>query len=296
MHTPLLKTLPALALAALAALPLAAARLVPGDQGLAVSRAGQSLRARIAAAHRIVGEDMWYGYRRTKFDFNGRVGWVVEPSVAPLPGTPWTWTMQWAEAFVDRTGVLDLLKKGYHHVTLELFDTRMDDAGVAAAAAFQAFLVKDLHFAPQANLIGMSWGGFFSVRYANAYPDSVRRIYLDAPLLNFEGFANPDYGRVGPWADMRPADGNWTDDPRMPVNMAGTLARAGIPILLLYGGQDQVVPPALNCELFASRFRAAGGDIRVTRRGLFGHHPHGVDPDKTDLVADFFFREKLQQH
>ena len=56
------------------------------------------------------------------------------------------------------------------------------------------------------------------------------------------------------------------------------------------------MPPALNCELFANRFRAAGGDIRVTRRGLFGHHPHGVDPDKTDLVADFFFREKLQQH
>lgn len=290
MHTPLLKTLPAFALAALAALPLAAARLVPGDQGLAVLRAGQSLRARIAAAHRIVGEDMWYGYRRTKFDFNGRVGWVVEPSVAPLPGTPWTWTMQWAEAFVDRTGVPDLLKKGYHHVTLELFDTRMDDAGVAAAAAFQAFLVKDLHFAPQANLIGMSWGGFFSTRYAAAYPQNVRRIYYDAPLLNFQSFARANANGLGPWKATAPKDGAWAQDPRMPVNLAERIAKAGIPVLILYGGQDQTVLPAENCEPFAARLRAAGGKVEVEKRALFGHHPHGLDPDKTARIVDFFSR------
>ena len=290
MHTPLLKTLPALALAALAALPLAAARLVPGDQGLAVLRAGQSLRARIAAAHRIVGEDMWYGYRRTKFDFNGRVGWVVEPSVAPLPGTPWTWTMQWAEAFVDRTGVPDLLKKGYHHVTLELFDTRMDDAGVAAAAAFQAFLVKDLHFAPQANLIGMSWGGFFSTRYAAAYPQSVRRIYYDAPLLNFQSFARANANGLRPWKATAPKGGARAPDPRMPVHLAERIAKAGIPVLILYGGQDQTVLPAENCEPFAARLRAAGGKVEVEKRALFGHHPHGLDPDKTARIVDFFSR------
>lgn len=253
-------------------------------------RAGQSLRARIAAAHRIVGEDMWYGYRRTKFDFNGRVGWVVEPSVAPLPGTPWTWTMQWAEAFVDRTGVPDLLKKGYHHVTLELFDTRMDDAGVAAAAAFQAFLVKDLRFAPQANLIGMSWGGFFSTRYAAAHPQNVRRIYYDAPLLNFQSFARANANGLGPWKATAPKDGAWAQDPRMPVNLAERIAKAGIPVLILYGGQDQTVLPAENCEPFAARLRAAGGKVEVEKRALFGHHPHGVDPDKTARIVDFFSR------
>ena len=254
------------------------------------------LYEKVAATRTNVVRDTWHGFSRVRFDFMGHAAWIVEPKVGPALGVPWTWTMQWADAFVDRQGCLDLLKRGWRHVTIDVFAERMNDEGLKICRAFQKYLVEELGFAPQANLIGMSWGGFFSVRYANAYPDSVRRIYLDAPLLNFEGFANPDYGRVGPWADMRPADGNWTDDPRMPVNMAGTLARAGIPILLLYGGQDQVVPPALNCELFANRFRAAGGDIRVTRRGLFGHHPHGVDPDKTDLVADFFFREKLQQH
>lgn len=244
------------------------------------------LRAKIAAKHKIVGEDVWYGHRRTKFDFGGRVAWVVEPSVKPLPGTPWTWTMQWAEAFVDRTGVPDLLKRGFHHATIDLFATRMDDIGVAAAAEFQKFLVEDLGFAPKANLIGMSWGGFFSTRYAAAHPQNVAKIYYDAPLMNFGGFGKGSKGNIGPWADLGVTD--WNSDPRMPVNLAEPIAKAGIPALLLYGGQDATVNPALNCELFVPRFKAAGGKIDVVRRYAFGHHPHGVDPDKTGTIVNFF--------
>ncbi len=290
MYASVLKTLPALAFAGLAALPPVAASAGLGGQDGAAEGAALPLRAKIARAHRIVGEDTWYGHRRTKFDFNGRVAWVVEPSVPPLSGRPWTWTMQWAEAFVDRTGVPDLLKRGYHHVTLDLFDTRMDDAGVAAAAAFQAFLVRDLGFAPQANLVGMSWGGFFSTRYAAAYPENVRRIYYDAPLLNFQSFARANPNGLGPWKASAPADGAWAQDPRMPVNLADRIAKAGIPVLILYGGQDHTVLPAENCELFAARLKAAGGKVEVERRALFGHHPHGVDPDKTARIVDFFSR------
>ena len=251
-------------------------------------RRGESLRAKIARAHKITGEDVWYGYRRTKFDFDGHEAWIVEPSTFPAKGMPWTWTIQWAEAFVDRTGVLDLLKRGFHHVTIDLFDTRMDEEGLKTAAAYQAFLVKELGFAPKANLVGMSWGGFFSTRYAAAHPENVRKIYLDAPLLNFDGFGNPDYGRIGVWANRRPADGVWTSDPEMPVNKAAQIAAAKIPILLVYGGSDTVVPPAPNCRLFAERFKAAGGELQEIPRDFFGHHPHGLDPDKTKPIVDFF--------
>ena len=114
------------------------------NEQMDAEREGKSLRAKIAKTCKITGEDMWYGYRRTKFEFKGRKAWVVEPSCTPKKGVPWTWTMQWAEAFVDRTGVPDLLAKGYHHVTLDVFDTRMDENGLKACAEFQDFLVKEL--------------------------------------------------------------------------------------------------------------------------------------------------------
>ena len=261
------------------------ARCTPRVSGLA---------EKIAATQKVVTNDTWHGFARTVFEFEGHRAWVVEPKAGPALGAPWTWTMQWADAYVDRQGCLDLLKQGWRHVTIDTFAHRMDEEGLRVSRDFQRFLVEKLGFAPQANLIGMSWGGFFSCRYANAHPDCVRRIYLDAPLLNFGGsFAKggtptANAARIGPWAERTPADGNWTDDPQMPVNMAPAIAAAKIPVLLLYGAQDQTVPPEFNCELFASRFKKAGGDIRVVKRNLYGHHPHGEDPDKTGTITDFF--------
>ena len=128
---------------------------------------GESLRAKIVKSYKILGRDMWHGYRRTHFDFNGRKAWVVEPSIAPLVGSrvprdrdgmQWVWNMLWPDCNVERMRVTDLLKCGFHYAYIDLFETRMDDAGVAAASAFQSFLVKELGFAPKANLIGTSWG------------------------------------------------------------------------------------------------------------------------------------------
>ena len=250
------------------------------------------LRETIARTHTVLSEDEWFGFHRVKFDFQGFTAWVVEPRKAgrELKGArPWTWTMQWAEAYVDRTGVPDLLKEGYHHVTIEAYSTKADESGLKLFADFQEFLVGELGFDAQANLVGMSWGGFFSVRYADAYPQNVRRIYLDAPLLTFKDWGRPDPDRIGPWAtDPSAAGSGWEKDPRMPVNMSESIAKAGIPILLLYGGQDQTVDPKLNCELFIERFKAAGGKCTIVKRSLFGHHPHGLDPDKTKTITDFF--------
>lgn len=237
--------------------------------------------------------DAWCGGERTVFEFEGREAWVVEPpaDVRIAPGNPWTWTMQWKEAFPEGTGIPELLKRGFRHVALESFDLRMDESGLRLSARYQKFLVEKLGLAPKARLIGMSWGGFYSTRYAAAYPQQVERIYLDAPLLNFDGFApdpaktpTVDASKIGPWASYRPKDG-WADDPEMPVNKTAAIAQAGIPILLLYGTEDVIVQPNRNGLLFAKRFQEAGGRIKVVARKQ-GHHPHGV-PAGDSTVVDF---------
>ena len=271
--------------------------MTAGKQG-ATDEVHEGVAKKIAATKKVLRSDTWYGYNRTVFDFDGHEAWVVSPKCEPAVGLPWTWTMQWAEAYVDRTGVLDLLSKGWYHVTIDTFRHRMNDEGLRVSRAFQKFLVEEIGFAPKACLVGMSWGGFFSTRYAAAFPECVGKIYLDAPLMNFDGFAKvggtptENAARIGPWANMPPADGNWSTDSRMPVNMADRLAKAGIPILLLYGGQDATVPPAKNCELFVEKFKAAGGKIGIRHRALYGHHPHGEDPDKTSSIVSFFEAKK----
>lgn len=76
--------------------------------------------------------------------------------------------------------------------------------------------------------------------------------------------------------------------PRLPVNLTEKLAK--IPVLLIYGADDLVVPPADNCELFAERFRKHGGSIQIVKRPSWGHHPHGLD-DPAQIV-EFMTEEK----
>ena len=244
------------------------------------------MKAKIAADHKVIATDKFHGFDRVVFDFDGYEAWVVCPVGETRKGTPWTWCMQWATAFVPRTNVPQMLRDGYHHVTINTFAHRMDETGLRASAAFQDYLVSKLGFAKKAYLIGMSWGGFFSVRYANRYPQNVAKIYMDAPLLCFKD------GRVGigPWDGKMPADG-WAASPEMPVNMAASIAKADIPVLVLYGGADTVCPPDINCEPFMERFRAAGSDLTVKKRGLYAHHPHGVEAYET-TIKQFFERPK----
>jgi len=54
------------------------------------------------------------------------------------------------------------------------------------------------------------------------------------------------------------------------------LAKAKIPLLLVYGDKDTVVPHAENSELVYDRYKAlAGPVVRVVKPGL-DHHPHGL--------------------
>ena len=253
--------------------------------------AEEDLAAKIAKTCPVTATNSFHGFPRVEFDFQGHKAWVVSPKVATAKGCPWTWTMQWATAFVPRTPVLHLLGEGWHHVTIDTFKHHMDEQGLEVSRAFQDFLVKELGFAPKARLVGMSWGGFFSIRYTSAFPKNVAAIYLDCPFLCFDRFqdcalgSNPSFSG---WT--RPKDcANWADDPRMPVNMAESVAKAGVPIFLVYGGVDRTCPPEHNCEPFAKRFQAAGGNLKIERRAAYGHHPHGLEINDRRL-ADFFIK------
>lgn len=247
---------------------------------------GGRLTERIAKQHTIKATDVWYGGERTVFDFDGYDAWMIEPpaNVKAAAGNPWTWTMQWREAFVPRTGVPQLLAKGWHHVAIDTFKHRMDEKGLEVSRRFQTYVVNELGLSPKACLIGMSWGGFFSIRYAAACPQNVAKIYLDCPLLNLGGGCGKKLS-IGDWEKNPPA--SWLDDPRMPVNLSKPISDAGIPVLLVYGGADDVLSPALNSEVFIPRFKAAGGVIRVVRRALYAHHPHGFEESSTEIP--YFF-------
>ena len=256
--------------------------------------------ARIAARFPLIGQDRMQGFLRTKFTMDGCEAWVVEPETPAADGR-WVWCMEWPTAFQDRVGVKALLTAGYRWVTFNPASKTVpagnqNDEMIAKRRAFQRFLVEELGYAPKCGLIGMSWGGYYSVRYASTHPECVCAAYLDAPLLDFstlKGFnGNGNWGRKGlskyyPFITDTYVGAN---DPYQSVNRAEPIAKAGIPLLILYGGKDTVVPPESNCMKFAVAFEKAGGNLMIERRGLYGHHPHGVEPNEVQRLVNFFDR------
>ncbi len=257
---------------------------------------------KIAARFPVISQDKMQWHLRTKFTMDGCEAWVVEPDV-PAPDGRWAWCMEWPTAFQDRVGVRALLAAGYRWVTFNpasktVYSGNQNDEMIAKRRAFQKFLVEELGYAKKCCLIGMSWGGYYSVRYASTHPDCVAAAYLDAPLLDFTtssmytapSSASATKEKLRQYYPFITDSYVGADDPFQSVNRAEPIAKAGIPLLILYGGVDTVVPPEKNCLRFAEAFEKAGGDLMMERRGRYGHHPHGVEPNEVQRIVNFFNR------
>ncbi|MCA8995488.1 MAG: alpha/beta hydrolase, partial [Planctomycetaceae bacterium] len=74
-----------------------------------------------------------------------------------------------------------------------------------------------------------------------------------------------------------------------PVNQLAPLAKAGVPLLHVFGDADEVVPWKENTGLLAQRYRELGGHIQLIQKVGVKHHPHGLE-DPTPIV------EFIEQH
>jgi pimeloyl-ACP methyl ester carboxylesterase len=234
--------------------------------------------------------DNWRGYSRHHFTVDGCPAWVVEPA-QPLPGNPWTWCMEFPDAFTERTGVPQLLEKGFHHVHIEVGNTHGSPAALKHFDAFYRVLVEH-GLAKKGALIGLSRGGLYAYNWAAENPDKITCIYGDAPVCDFKSWPAGKGAGEGSKDDWEALIKNYgfKDEAealaytKNPVDQLAPLARAGIPLLHVVGDDDHVVPVAENTGLIEERYKALGGEIQVIHRAGVGHHPHGLD-DPTPVVV-----------
>ncbi len=274
----------------LPAMPVNAEKVTPAPQAAALPATTLSW-----SGERI---DSWRGYTRHNFTIDGCKAWVVEPKKA-LPGNPWTWCMEFPDAFTDRTGVPQLLEKGFHHLHIEVGNTFGCPAALKHFDAFYtAITAKGL--APKGTLIGISRGGLYAYNWASLNPDKVVCIYGDAPVCDFKswpGGKGKGTGSGGDWKALINCYGfkneaealAWTKNP---IDNLKPLAKAKIPLIHVVGDADTVVPAAENTSIVEKRYKTLKGEITVFHKPKVGHHPHGLDDPKP--VVDLILRHAGQ--
>ncbi len=227
--------------------------------------------------------DTWHGFTRHTFIIDGCSAWVVEPKVA-APGRPWSWCLEFPDAFTDRCAALQLLAAGFHHAHIVVGNTFGSPPALKHFVAFHTALVEK-GLAPKATLIGISRGGLYAYRFAAENPTRVAAIYGDAPVCDFKswpGGKGVGKGSAMDWAALQkfyefPSEEDALAYLGNPIDVLSTLAEAGIALIHVVGDTDDVVPVAENTAIIEQRYRALQGTIAVIHKPGVGHHPHGLD-------------------
>lgn len=230
--------------------------------------------------------DQWRGFKRHTFKVDGCTAWVVEPKQAAA-GNPWSWCMEFPDAFTDRTGVPQLLEKGFHHVHISVGNTYGCPAALKHFDAFyQALQAGGL--AKKGTLIGISRGGLYAYNWAFKNADKVACVYGDAPVCDFKscpGGKGKGKFSAGDWAAIIKLYGFKDEAEALaykqnPIDELAPLAAAKIGLIHVVGDIDSTVPVAENTAIVEQRYKELGGTIVVIHKPKCDHHPHGADDVK----------------
>lgn len=234
----------------------------------------------------------WNGYDCYDFSFENRAAKVVVPKTA-ADGNPWVWRARFFghEPQAD----LAMLGLGYHVLWLDSAPLMGSQKSVDLWQRFYLYAVKTFGLCEKVHLEGMSRGGLYTVNWAVQYPGETASIYIDNPVLDFKcwpgGFGKSARSE-GDWNDILASyelteeeaktwNGNPVDNPKLK-----DLADAKVPILIVCGDSDKVVPFDESEGPFIKYYRSLGGPIEVIVKPGNDHHPHSlVDPQP---IVDFF--------
>jgi pimeloyl-ACP methyl ester carboxylesterase len=234
-----------------------------------------------------VRQSSWHGFYREDFEVSGRAAILVRP-VASLPSKPWIWRTEFFGAFdsVDRA----LLQAGFHLAYVDVQNMYGSPASMVHMDRFYSQLRQRYGLGARPVLEGFSRGGLFALNWAARDPRAVSCLYLDAPVCDFKSWP-AGLGRAAgsrqDWLQLQNAYG-FTEAQALaytgnPIDNLAPVARAGVPIIAVYGETDVDLPPAENILLLRERYVELGGEIALLAKPGVGHHPHSL-PDPTPIL------------
>ena len=227
----------------------------------------------------------WYGFKRLDFTFNDRECILICPDNA-CEGKKWLYRTEYFGAFPDME--LALLKDGYHLAHIKNTTRMCPESDTDMRPLFCEFLSREFGLNPKCALIGLSCGGMQAVYFTAKYPKYVACAYLDAPVMNYLSW--PFAMGVG----QNDCSKEFIQDMGMdlseilsfrnhPIDQKEKLLKSGVPILLVSGDSDTVVPFCENGQLLYDYFKTNGGNIKLIIKAGGDHHPHGL-PDNKPIV------------
>ena len=231
---------------------------------------------------------LWMDYARYDFEFAGHRVILVCPNGEPFCGKKkWIWKTEFFGAFPNAE--IEMVRQGYYLVYLGISNLYGCDEAVGYMKEFYNYLTGKQGFAEGAVLFGFSRGGLYARRFAAAYPQAAAAIYLDAPVVDLRswpGGKGSGQGGRTEWEECKDCYKMTETEmeelyPKQLAKELADFAACRIPLILVAGDEDVVVPYDENGRLIEERYAGTGAPFeRIMKKGV-GHHPHCLeDPER----------------
>lgn len=240
---------------------------------------------------------IYNGFECEEFEFEGYPAKVIFPKEKSEKATLLIKT-EYFNAFPETE--IKLTEKG-NYLSFIKNDNRWGTAeDIDRKARFIKYLINKYKIPCGCVPVGMSCGGIFAVKLAAKYPEIVSCIYVDAPVVNYMscpcGFGNGkslnddnseimnalSFGSTGELLAYRD----------MPLDNLPKLIQNKIPLVLVAGDSDEIVPFEENGVFIKNAYLKAGIPFEYYIKKGCNHHPHGLfDPAP---VVDFIMRNRRE--
>jgi dipeptidyl aminopeptidase/acylaminoacyl peptidase len=125
--------------------------------------------------------------------------------------------------------------------------------GQKLMSALHNYLVKERGFAAKPCLLGRSRGGLWASSWAIANPGKVAGIAGIYPVFDLRTY--PGLEKAAPAYKLKPEELEGSLERHNPIAMADLLAKAKIPVFIIHGDDDKVVPLEPNSQTLADVYK-----------------------------------------
>jgi dipeptidyl aminopeptidase/acylaminoacyl peptidase len=123
-------------------------------------------------------------------------------------------------------------------------------------------LTKKRGFASKPCLLGRSRGGLWATSWACDHPDQVAGIAGIYPVFDLRTY--PGIVKAAPAYGLTPDELAMSLSENNPIERVGVLAKSKVPVFIIHGDDDKVVPLKENSAELLARYEAAGAKDAVT--------------------------------
>lgn len=235
----------------------------------------------------------WNGFECVEFEFEStKAKWIIPNK--PVIKNAFAIKTTYFNAFPETE--IALLEKGMLLCFIDCESRWGKKSDIDLMARFIRYVAEKNGLKEKCVPVGMSCGGLMAVQLAAKYPELIACLYLDAPVMNFMscpcGFG---VGKSCPEDFPDIFDDLGFDGVAdiicfldMPMHNIPALVGNRIPVVMVAGDSDEIVPYSENGILLKKAYSETDADFEVYIKQGCNHHPHGLD-DPTPIV-DFIIK------